>query len=75
MTPNPISNSNFQTRRDIKITGFTLGLNGIELIKECSIELTIGRRYGFIGQNGSGKSNFLQCLANREVRAACDARG
>lgn len=25
------------------------------------------RSYGFLGQNGSGKTNFLQCLANREV--------
>ncbi|GBF96634.1 flagellar associated protein [Raphidocelis subcapitata] len=55
------------TARDIKITGYTMGLNGIELIKECTIELTIGRRYGLIGQNGSGKTNFLQCIANREV--------
>lgn len=47
-----------------------MGLNGVELIKECSIELTIGRRYGLIGQNGSGKTNFLQCIANREVRTS-----
>ena len=55
------------TSRDIKIDGFSMGLNGIELIQDCSIELTIGRRYGLIGQNGCGKTNFLQCLANREV--------
>ena len=44
-----------------------MSLNGVELIQDCSIELTIGRRYGLLGQNGSGKTNFLQCLANREV--------
>lgn len=55
------------TSRDIKIDGFSMGLNGIELIQDCSIELTIGRRYGLIGQNGCGKTNFLQVLANREV--------
>eukprot|EP00197_Chlamydomonas_leiostraca_P002023 CAMPEP_0202857324 /NCGR_PEP_ID=MMETSP1391-20130828/315_1 /ASSEMBLY_ACC=CAM_ASM_000867 /TAXON_ID=1034604 /ORGANISM="Chlamydomonas leiostraca, Strain SAG 11-49" /LENGTH=610 /DNA_ID=CAMNT_0049536115 /DNA_START=82 /DNA_END=1914 /DNA_ORIENTATION=- len=55
------------TSRDIKITGFSLSMRGTELISDCSIELTIGRRYGLIGQNGCGKSNFLQCLANREV--------
>ncbi len=46
-----------------------MSLNGVELIQDCSIELTIGRRYGLIGANGCGKTNFLQCLANREVRA------
>jgi ATP-binding cassette, subfamily F, member 2 len=61
------------TSRDIKIDGFSMGLNGIELIQDCSIELTIGRRYGLIGQNGCGKTNFLQCLANREVSCWLDA--
>ncbi len=55
------------TSRDIKIDGFSMGLAGQELIQDCSIEITIGRRYGLIGQNGCGKTNFLQCLANREV--------
>eukprot|EP00240_Pyramimonas_obovata_P002632 CAMPEP_0118957626 /NCGR_PEP_ID=MMETSP1169-20130426/62194_1 /TAXON_ID=36882 /ORGANISM="Pyramimonas obovata, Strain CCMP722" /LENGTH=759 /DNA_ID=CAMNT_0006905715 /DNA_START=70 /DNA_END=2352 /DNA_ORIENTATION=- len=55
------------TSRDIKIDGFSMGLNGVELIQDCSIELTIGRRYGLIGQNGSGKTNFLCALAEREV--------
>ncbi|WIA10679.1 hypothetical protein OEZ85_010859 [Tetradesmus obliquus] len=55
------------TARDIKIDGFSLGICGNELIQDCSIELTIGRRYGLIGQNGCGKSSFLQALASREV--------
>ena len=115
------------TSRDIKIDSFSLVLNGAQLIQDCSIELTVGRRrvglatlrcaarapvsrprttpssvaaplarrrphappssgrcasggshatapalrrYGLLGQNGSGKTTFLQCLANREVRAA-----
>jgi ATP-binding cassette subfamily F protein 2 len=55
------------TSRDLKIDNFSLGLNGVELIQDCSIELTIGRRYGLLGQNGCGKTNFLDCLAKREV--------
>ena len=55
------------TSRDIKIDGFSMGVNGQELVQDCTIELTIGRRYGLLGQNGCGKTNFLQCLANREV--------
>ena len=45
-----------------------MSIKGNELISDCSIELTIGRRYGLLGQNGCGKTNFLQALANREVR-------
>ena len=32
------------TSRDIKIDCFSMGLNGAQLIQDCSIELTIGRR-------------------------------
>lgn len=32
------------TSRDIKIDGFSMTLNGHNLIQDCSIELTIGRR-------------------------------
>ena len=52
-----------------------MSLNGVELIQDCSIELTIGRRYGLLGQNGSGKTNFLQCLANREVLPSASLPG
>ncbi|OUS47973.1 P-loop containing nucleoside triphosphate hydrolase protein [Ostreococcus tauri] len=55
------------TARDIKIINFSMGMGGRELIKDCDIEVTIGRRYGLIGQNGCGKTNFLECLAAREV--------
>jgi ATP-binding cassette subfamily F protein 2 len=27
----------------------------------------VGRRYGLIGQNGCGKSNFLHCISTREI--------
>ena len=55
------------TARDIKIINFSMGMGGRELIKDCDIEVTIGRRYGLLGQNGCGKTNFLECLARREV--------
>ena len=55
------------TSRDIKIINFSMGMNGRELVQDCTIEVTIGRRYGLLGQNGCGKTNFLECLANREV--------
>jgi len=53
--------------RDIKVDSFTMSVAGASLIDECSIELTIGRRYGLMGSNGCGKSNFLRALALRDV--------
>jgi ATP-binding cassette subfamily F protein 2 len=53
--------------RDIKIESFTLSFFGNELIRNATIELNFGRRYGLVGANGSGKSTFLQALAAREV--------
>lgn len=55
------------TAQDIKIDGFSLIAHGNVLIQDTMIELTIGRRYGLLGSNGSGKSTFLKCLAKREV--------
>lgn len=52
---------------DVKIGGFTLQSYGQPLISETDIELSIGRRYGLIGSNGSGKTTFLRCLGSREV--------
>lgn len=56
-----------ETALDVKIGGFTLTGYGRELIRDTSIEFTIGRRYGLIGSNGCGKSTFLRCMAAREV--------
>lgn len=55
------------TAKDVKIGGFSLSLHGKELFQDTLIEFTIGRRYGLIGSNGSGKSTFLKVLAAREV--------
>jgi len=52
---------------DVKIAGFSLQSWGKVLVKDTNLELTIGRRYGLIGSNGCGKSQFLRSLAFREV--------
>lgn len=53
--------------RDTKIESFSLQYYGRKLIENATIELTMGRRYGLLGANGSGKSTFLEALAAREV--------
>ncbi|KNC85976.1 ABC transporter F family member 2 [Sphaeroforma arctica JP610] len=53
--------------RDIKFVNFSLMYMGQVLIQDTNLELSMGRRYGLLGRNGSGKSTFLKGLANREV--------
>jgi len=53
--------------RDFKIDNFSLSLNGIELITDTRLEFNWGRRYGFLGLNGTGKSSLLLTLARREI--------
>ena len=67
--------------KDIKFETFSLSYYGEDLIKvfckhastkthllkDTTLELNYGRRYGLIGRNGSGKSTFLKALAARDV--------
>lgn len=54
------------TSRDIKISSLSLLFHGKVLIQDSTLELNYGRRYGLLGENGCGKSTFLNALAARE---------
>eukprot|EP00930_Biecheleria_cincta_P026112 TRINITY_DN18463_c0_g1_i2.p1 TRINITY_DN18463_c0_g1~~TRINITY_DN18463_c0_g1_i2.p1 ORF type:complete len:727 (-),score=194.63 TRINITY_DN18463_c0_g1_i2:39-2219(-) len=53
--------------RDVRIEQVTLSLYGRELIRDATVQINFGRRYGLIGANGSGKSSLLAALACREL--------
>ncbi|KAL4076473.1 P-loop containing nucleoside triphosphate hydrolase protein [Scleroderma yunnanense] len=53
--------------RDIKIDQYTLSFHGRLLIEGAEISLNYGQRYGLLGENGSGKSTFLQSIAYRDI--------
>ncbi|GHJ90206.1 hypothetical protein NliqN6_6608 [Naganishia liquefaciens] len=53
--------------RDIKIDQYSLSFHGRLLIEGAEISLNYGQRYGLLGENGSGKSTFLQSIAERDV--------
>nr|QNH67965.1 ATP-binding cassette transporter subfamily F member 2 [Brachionus plicatilis] len=53
--------------RDIHIHQFSLTFYGQELVTDAKLELNMGRRYGIIGLNGSGKSTILTAIAKKEI--------
>ena len=53
--------------RDIHIDSFSMSFHGRLLIDNASVALNYGQRYGLLGENGSGKTTFLEALANRDV--------
>ncbi|CEH12375.1 atp-binding cassette transporter [Ceraceosorus bombacis] len=53
--------------RDIHIDSFTMSFHGRLLVDGASVALNYGQRYGLLGENGSGKTTFLEALANRDV--------
>ncbi|CAO1636670.1 unnamed protein product [Jaminaea pallidilutea] len=53
--------------RDVHIDNFTMSFHGRLLIDGATIALNYGQRYGLLGENGSGKTTFLEALAHRDV--------
>ncbi|EJD38199.1 ATP-binding cassette transporter [Auricularia subglabra TFB-10046 SS5] len=53
--------------RDIKIDSYTLSFHGRLLFEGAEVSLNYGQRYGLLGENGCGKSTFLQSLAERDI--------
>jgi ATP-binding cassette subfamily F protein 2 len=54
------------TSKDVKIISVSLVFHGRVLITDSTMELTMGRRYGLLGENGCGKSTLLKAIAARE---------
>lgn len=53
--------------KDITIDNFSVAARGKELLKNTSVKISHGKRYGLIGPNGMGKSTLLKLLAWRKI--------
>jgi ATP-binding cassette subfamily F protein 2 len=56
--------------RDIKVEALSVLFHGRELVKEATLALNYGRRYGLIGVNGCGKSTLMTAIGNRMIPVA-----
>ncbi|KAI3757221.1 hypothetical protein L6452_04755 [Arctium lappa] len=53
--------------KDITIDNFSVSARGKELLKNASVKISHGKRYGLVGPNGTGKSTLLKLLAWRKI--------
>jgi ATP-binding cassette subfamily F protein 3 len=53
--------------RDIHLDRICVSNGGEELVRDASLTLAAGRRYGLIGRNGTGKTTFLRAFAGRQI--------
>ncbi|RAL49040.1 hypothetical protein DM860_001360 [Cuscuta australis] len=53
--------------KDITIENFSLSAPGKELLKNATVRISHGKRYGLVGPNGCGKSTLLKHLFHRKV--------
>lgn len=52
---------------DITIENFDIFVGGRALIRDSSLKILNGRRYGLVGRNGTGKSTLLRHISCREL--------
>ncbi|KAK4759645.1 hypothetical protein SAY87_022776 [Trapa incisa] len=53
--------------KDITIDNFSVSARGKGLLKNASVKISHGKRYGLVGPNGMGKSTLLKLLAWRKI--------
>ncbi|CAE5968263.1 unnamed protein product [Arabidopsis arenosa] len=53
--------------KDIKMSSFSVSVRGKELLRNASLMISHGKRYGLVGPNGKGKSTLLKLLAWRKI--------
>ncbi|KAK6152762.1 hypothetical protein DH2020_012401 [Rehmannia glutinosa] len=53
--------------KDVTIDNFSVSARGKELLKNASVKISHGKRYGLVGPNGMGKSTLLKLLAWRKI--------
>lgn len=53
--------------KEVFLENFDIYAGGKTLISSSSMRLLVGRRYGLVGRNGTGKSTLLRHISGREL--------
>ncbi len=58
----------WQNALDVKIPDFSISAHNKELFYNSSLNIAHGRRYGFVGPNGQGKTTLLKMIASGDLK-------
>lgn len=53
--------------KDIQLENFDISYGGHVILKDATLSLSFGRRYGLVGRNGIGKTTLLRAVSTREL--------
>lgn len=54
--------------QDIRIENFDIAYGDRVLLRGADLVLAFGRRYGFVGRNGLGKTTLLRMISSGQLR-------
>jgi len=54
-------------KSDIFLPNITIVAGNKLLIEDATVKLTMGRKYGFIGRNGTGKTTLINSICRKEL--------
>jgi len=58
----------WENSKDVLIDGFSIHVLGKQLFVNADLKLVHGRKYGFVGPNGQGKTTLLTLIASGDLR-------
>uniref|UniRef100_A0A7S3LNC4 ABC transporter domain-containing protein n=1 Tax=Aplanochytrium stocchinoi TaxID=215587 RepID=A0A7S3LNC4_9STRA len=53
--------------KTVLVESLSISYHGVEMLKDTTLTLSYGQRYGLLGLNGSGKSTLLRAISARMV--------
>uniref|UniRef100_A0A7S3ELP2 Probable ATP-dependent transporter ycf16 n=3 Tax=Rhodosorus marinus TaxID=101924 RepID=A0A7S3ELP2_9RHOD len=63
----PVREKNAHIVKDLHCEMINIQVGKLEILRNSTLTLAYGRKYGLIGRNGVGKSTLLRSLYNREI--------
>lgn len=66
MQVNPLTSAKGKSK-DVMVNNVDVSMGSVKILTSATLQVAQGKRYGWIGRNGAGKSTVLRAMALREI--------